>query len=161
MTPAASISNMRWVQQVSATEAGIAEARQRAVHALRWAGLDGQHLFFLELCLHEALVNALVHGVYEHGASHIRLSCDVYAGWVRVSVEDDGNRFDELSVETPRVDEHPKGGRGLFLIHTFMSRVIPLPSGGGICMELDLNRNVPSSFRSILPIEESRSGLAN
>ena len=84
MTPAPSIQSVRDFEDVVPTEDGIAAARARAVEAFERAGLDRGDLFSVELCIHEALVNALEHGVRECGASQIRLSYEIESRCVRM-----------------------------------------------------------------------------
>ena len=134
MTHASSLSNFRTVENVLPTETGIAEALSRAVGVMGRAGVGGAHLFSLELCIHEALVNALVHGVHERGASTIRLAYEIDSGYVRVVVEDDGVEGFMQDV----ADTQQKGyGRGLFLIQALTSRASS--QGRVISMELDLD----------------------
>ena len=134
MTHASSFSSFRTVENVLPTETGIAGALSRAVDIFGRAGVGGAHLFSLELSIHEALVNALVHGVHERGASTIRLAYEIDSGCVRVVVEDDGVEGFMQDV----ADTQQKGyGRGLFLIQALTSRVSP--QGRVISMELDLD----------------------
>ena len=134
MTRASSFSSFRTVENVLPTETGIAGALSRAVDIFGRAGVGGAHLFSLELSIHEALVNALVHGVHERGASTIRLAYEIDSGCVRVVVEDDGvEGFMQDVGDTP----HEGSGRGLFLIQALTSRVSP--QGRVISMELDLD----------------------
>jgi anti-sigma regulatory factor (Ser/Thr protein kinase) len=131
---ASSLSNLRRVENVLPTEAGIADALSRAVDVLRRAGLGRAHLFSIELAIHEALVNALVHGVQERRASQIRLAYEIEGRCIRAVVEDDGAEgITHDAGETPQEGY----GRGLFLIRAFTSRVYP--QGRIVSMELDLD----------------------
>ena len=135
MTAASSISNLRGCEDVVPTEDGIARARARAVEAFEGAGLDGVALFSLELCIHEALVNALVHGVRKCGASQIRLSYEIESRCVRMVVEDDGAKGELRNGS--RDDLQAGTGRGLWLMRAFTSRMHS--EGGLVVMELDLD----------------------
>ena len=133
MTAASSISKLRGCEDVVPTENGIARARARAVEAFEGAGLDGIALFSLELCIHEALVNALVHGVRKCGASQIRLSYEIGSRCVRMVVEDDGA---EGELRNGSRDDLQVGhGRGLWLIRAFSSRM--WSEGSRVTIELD------------------------
>jgi anti-sigma regulatory factor (Ser/Thr protein kinase) len=140
MTRASSISCGRTVAKVLPTEAGIAEALSRAVDDFRHAGLAGAHLFAIELSMHEALVNALVHGVGECGASQIRLAYEIDSHRVRVVVEDDG---DDAVMQDGRDTRKEGYGRGLLLMRAFTSCVSY--RGGVISIELDLDEAPASS----------------
>jgi anti-sigma regulatory factor (Ser/Thr protein kinase) len=140
MRPALSRSSFRAVENVDPNEAGIAAARRRAVEAFGLVGLGGAHLFSIELSIHEALVNALVHGVGENGATQIRLSYEVAGGRVGVVVEDNG---DGRKTQAGDRDHSESGGRGLFLIRAFTSRA--RLEGRVNSMELDLDTETPPS----------------
>jgi anti-sigma regulatory factor (Ser/Thr protein kinase) len=141
MIPDLSQSVFSAEENVDPTETGIAAARRRAVGLFGRAGLGGAQLFSIELSIHEALVNAFVHGVTENGATRIRLTYGLAGGRVRVVVEDNG-----VSLKTRGSDrDHLKAaGRGLFLIRAFSSRARAV--GSTTSMELDFDTD--TNFRS-------------
>jgi anti-sigma regulatory factor (Ser/Thr protein kinase) len=154
MTQASSISSFRTVEHVLPTEAGIAEALSRAVGVFGQAGLGGAHLFFIELSTHEALVNALIHGVRERGATQIRLTYEIDSRRVQVVVEDDGAA---VVMQDGRDIREEGYGRGLWLIRAFMSRVSS--EGGVISMELDLDDAPVPSYDQIPTMLRSWNSL--
>ena len=154
MTQASSISSFRTVENVLPTEAGIAEALSKAVGVFGQAGLGGAHLFSIELSIHEALVNALVHGVRDHGASQIRLAYEIDDRRVRVVVEDDGADAITQDGRDSREEGH---GRGLLLIRAFTSRVFS--QGRVSSMELDLDEAPVSGSDRIPEILRSWNSL--
>ena len=97
------------------------------------AGVEGDDLFAIELCLHEALVNALVHGVRKCGASQIRLSYEIASRCVRMVVEDDGAGGELRNGSRDDLQAGP--GRGLWLIRAFSSRM--WSEGSQVTIELD------------------------
>ena len=135
MTQTPSIQSWRGCEDVVPTEDGIAAARARAVEAMERAGLDADDLFAIELCLHEALVNALVHGVRNCGASQILLSYEIDRRHVRVVVDDDGANGELPNGSRNEFQAGP--GRGLWLMRAFTSRMHS--EGGLVVMELDLD----------------------
>jgi len=145
MTAASSISTLRGCEDVVPTEDGIATARARAVEALEGAGLDGGDLFSLELCIHEALVNALVHGVRKCGASQIRLTYEIESRCVRMVVEDDGAKGEFRNGS--RDDLQAGTGRGLWLIRAFSSRM--RSEGSRVTIELDRDADPISNSNHI------------
>jgi anti-sigma regulatory factor (Ser/Thr protein kinase) len=145
MTAASSISNLRGCEDVVPTEDGIARARARAVEVFEGAGWDGVELFSLELCLHEALVNALVHGVRKCGASQIRLSYEIESRCVRMVVDDNG-AGGELQ-KGSRDDLQAGHGRGLWLMRAFSSRMRSL--GSRVTIELDRDADPISNSNHI------------
>jgi anti-sigma regulatory factor (Ser/Thr protein kinase) len=105
------------------------------MESLQRLGLPDTHLFAIELCVHEALVNALVHGIWEGGGQRISLSCEADDTCVSITVEDDGGR----SGGSPSaVGVTGSGGRGLGLIRALMTQVTQERAGHGITMSLDL-----------------------
>jgi anti-sigma regulatory factor (Ser/Thr protein kinase) len=141
--------------EVPPTESGIAAARTSLMAVLRGRGLSEARCFSLELCVQEALVNALVHGIQEQGGRRITLACEADDARVRVTVEDDGSGFDWVGACAGRLDRAARpakpGGRGLLLVRAMMSRVLFNPSGNGITMEMDL---AGSSRGRHAPIEQ-------
>ena len=145
MTQAPSIQSLRDFEDVVTTENGIAAARARTVEAMERAGLEADDLFAIELCLHEALVNALVHGVRKCGASEIRLSYEIDSRCVRMVVEDDG--AEEELRNGSRDDLQAGHGRGLWLIRAFSSRM--WSEGCRVTMELDRDADPISNSNHI------------
>lgn len=146
---------LRCAREVFPTEAGIKEGRSGLMESLERLGLSETHLFAIELCVHEALVNALVHGIWESGGQCISLSCEADDTRVSIAVEDDGGRSFIAGggpADAPPVPTWPPrpvpdasvvgmtwlGGRGLRLIRAFMTQVSQNRGGHGITMRLDL-----------------------
>jgi anti-sigma regulatory factor (Ser/Thr protein kinase) len=152
MTPALSIKSLRDFEDVVPNENGIAAARARTVEAMERAGVEGDDLFAIELCLHEALVNALVHGVRKCGASQIRLAYEIESRCVRVVVEDDGAKGNGS-----RNSLQAGPGRGLWLMRAFSSRM--RSEGGRVTMELDRDADPLSHFNQISTEVDRRPGV--
>ncbi len=134
MNGPSSPSALRSVREVSPTEAGIREGRSGLMESLKRLGLPETRLFAIELCLHEALVNALVHGIWESGGRHIFLVCEADDTCLSITVEDDGGAGEDPSaagMTWPR-------GRGLGLIRALMTQVTQERAGHGITMSLNL-----------------------
>jgi len=125
---------LRCVREVFPTEAGIRVGRSGLVESLKRLGLPETHLFAIELCVHEALVNALVHGIWESGGQRISLSCEAEDTCISITVEDDGGAGGGPSA----VGVTGSGGRGLGLIRVLMTQVTQERAGHGITMSLNL-----------------------
>jgi anti-sigma regulatory factor (Ser/Thr protein kinase) len=141
MNGPSSPSALRSVREVSPTEAGIREGRSGLMESLKRLGLPETHLFAIELCLHEAMVNALVHGIWESGGRRISLSCEADDTCVSITVEDDGGRGTSAPqpvADATAVGMMAPGGRGLRLIRALMTQVTQERAGHGITMSLDL-----------------------
>jgi anti-sigma regulatory factor (Ser/Thr protein kinase) len=147
---------LRRDEAILPTENGIAAGRERAVEALRQAGLHGAPLFAVELCIQEALVNALIHGIRAGGGSRIRLAYALGNGWVRVEVEDNGCGFGKMPLIAPTNVQETRA-RGLSLIQAFTSRM--QCEGNIISMELDFDADPPSSLEQIATMLDMEKGL--
>jgi anti-sigma regulatory factor (Ser/Thr protein kinase) len=106
--------------------------------SLERLGLAETHLFAIELSVHEAMVNALVHGIWESGGRHISLSCEADDTCVSITVEDDGGRSTRAEGGPSAVGMTRPGGWGLRLIRALMTQVTQERAGHGITMSLDL-----------------------
>jgi anti-sigma regulatory factor (Ser/Thr protein kinase) len=155
MTPAPSIQSLRDFEDVVPNENGIAAARARTIEAMERAGVEGDDLFAIELCLHEALVNALVHGVRKCGATQIRLAYEIKSRCVRVVVEDDGAKGEPRNGSRNSLQAGP--GRGLWLMRAFSSRM--WSEGGRVTMELDRDADPLSHFNQISTKLDRRPGV--
>jgi anti-sigma regulatory factor (Ser/Thr protein kinase) len=115
------------------------------------------------VAVHEAVVNAMVHGNLEVGSEAKAGNWDEYhatiarrrveepyrsrrvaitvratrAPFLEVRVADDGRGFDPATVPDPTNPAHlgDSSGRGLLLIRTFFDRVAHSPSGNEIVMQ--------------------------
>jgi serine/threonine-protein kinase RsbW len=80
----------------------------------------------IELALHEALVNAIVHGNQEEPRKrvHVRCRCST-DGEVSITIRDEGQGFDIATVPDPTAQENlfRPSGRGIYLMTTLMDEV--------------------------------------
>jgi serine/threonine-protein kinase RsbW len=103
--------------------AGVVE---RVMDVIRSEGCGQNKEFEVELGLHEALVNAVVHGCCKDPNKSVQLTvcCDKSRG-VLMIVRDPGPGFDVGSIPSPVEGENvfSSGGRGIFLINRLMDEV--------------------------------------
>lgn len=94
--------------------------------------------FRLQVCLSEAISNAIVRGNREEREKWVDVRAELFSDCIRVYVTDEGPGFDPSSVPEPirpdQIDE--SGGRGLFLIRKLVDAVHFNPQGNSICMTL-------------------------
>jgi len=94
--------------------------------------------FRLQVCLSEALSNAILRGNREEQDKWVDVRAELFTDVIRVYVTDEGVGFDPSSVPEPirpeQLDE--PGGRGLFLIRKLVDAVHFNPQGNSICMML-------------------------
>lgn len=107
------------------------QAISRAVHQVL-ALADGSGLLGddgraeLEIALHEALANAVIHGNRSDPAKRVLLRCYFDPGrGMLIAVRDEGPGFDPEEVPDPRSAErlHLTHGRGIFLMRELMDAV--------------------------------------
>jgi len=91
----------------------------------RFRGRDEDN-FEIDLVLHEALVNAIVHGNQENPDKRVYVCCRCTKdGEVSITIRDEGRGFDSEAVPDPTVPENlfRGSGRGIYLMRTLMDEV--------------------------------------
>jgi serine/threonine-protein kinase RsbW len=90
----------------------------------------------IEMALHEALVNAVVHGNGENSYKRVYVACRCYVdGEVSITVRDGGQGFDSNAIPDPIFRENLlfTHGRGIYLMKTLMDE-ISFEEGGAVVM---------------------------
>ena len=80
----------------------------------------------IEMALHEALTNAVVHGSREDPGKSVYVLCRCCIdGEVSIIVRDEGQGFDSCSIADPTTPENLlcTHGRGIYLMHALMDEV--------------------------------------
>ena len=80
----------------------------------------------IRLALHEALMNAIIHGNHRDPEKHVRMSVAIEAGGeLTITVEDSGSGFDPAKLPDPTTGEnvYRDCGRGVYLIQRLMDEV--------------------------------------
>jgi serine/threonine-protein kinase RsbW len=109
---------------------------------------DGTN-FEIELAVHEALVNAVVHGNQEDVHKHVYVNCRCTTdGEVLITVEDEGQGFKSDAVPDPTSPDNclRTHGRGIYLIKTLMDEV-DSEQGGSVVHMRKRGNAVPDSVR--------------
>jgi len=80
-----------------------------------------------ELALEEVFTNIVRHGTRPGKVPSVEVSLVVATDGLTMTIEDDGPRFDPLSLPEPDItaelDERPVGGLGVFLVRQMMDAV--------------------------------------
>ncbi len=100
---------------------------------LRFRSADGTEAD-IEMALHEALANAVIHGNGENSCKRIYVECRCYLdGEVSITVRDEGRGFDSSAVLDPTFLENLlfTHGRGIYLMKTLMDEV-SFEEGGSV-----------------------------
>jgi serine/threonine-protein kinase RsbW len=88
----------------------------------------------IEMALHEALANAVIHGNGDDSCKSVYVTCRCYIdGEVAVTVRDQGRGFDSNAVLDPTLLENLlfTHGRGIYLMKTLMDEV-SFEEGGSV-----------------------------
>jgi serine/threonine-protein kinase RsbW len=102
---------------------------------LRFRSADGSETD-IELALHEALANAVIHGNGESSSKRMYVTCRCYMdGEVSITVRDEGRGFDTRGVPDPTARGHLlfTHGRGIYLMKVLMDEVC-FEEGGALVM---------------------------
>ena len=100
-------------------------------------GWSDRDVFAVNMALEESISNAIEHGNHGNPQRHFRVTCCVAPNLVNISVHDEGKGFERKLVPNPTEDENLENpsGRGVLLIHGFMTRVWYNDAGNVIYME--------------------------
>jgi serine/threonine-protein kinase RsbW len=99
-----------------------------------WPSAD---IFSIHLAAEEAIVNAIVHGNKLAADKKVHVECFVSPTVARIEITDEGEGFDPSQVpDCTREDRlDVPSGRGVMLIHNFMTRVEYNERGNRVLME--------------------------
>lgn len=96
----------------------------------------------IEMALHEALANAVIHGNGENSCKSIDVTCRCYMdGEVSITVRDEGRGFDSSAVLDPTSPENLlfTHGRGIYLMKTLMDEISFEKNGAVVTMRKKSN----------------------
>ena len=101
----------------------------------------------IQLALHEALANAVIHGNGENSCKRVYVSCRCYMdGEVSITVRDEGRGFASSAVLDPTFRENLlfTHGRGVYLMKTLMDEVSFEEGGSVVRMQKNSNSGASS-----------------
>ena len=112
---------------------------EETLAALRANGWRQQDVFAVHLAMHEALVNAILHGNRLDSRKRVHVACRLSQDLCRVEVTDEGGGFapDRLPDCTAAARIEAPCGRGIMLMQAFMSRVTYNDRGNQVTLEKD------------------------
>jgi serine/threonine-protein kinase RsbW len=111
------------------------------------AGFDEDARLDIQLAVHEALINAIVHGNRRDEARLVRLEIALDHDGLDIRVRDEGQGFDAACVPDPLVLENlcRSSGRGILLMRALMDAVAfrrPASGGTEVTMRKRLGREL-------------------
>ncbi len=112
---------------------------------LREKGVDEGTIFDVHVGFEEALRNAMVHGNRNDPGKKVTVEAEVLDDRVTITVEDEGEGFEQNTVADPTLDENllKEGGRGVYLIKHLMDEVSYENGGRKVVMVKHLSVKKP------------------
>lgn len=106
----------------------------RIMSALERCGYDDDTIFAIKLAFEEAVTNAVKHGNCNDPGKRVHLRYYIDPQRVVLMVRDEGCGFCPEAVPDPTADENLErpSGRGLMLMHSYMTRVYYSPAGNEV-----------------------------
>jgi len=97
---------------------------------------DGDTAFAIKLALEEALTNAIKHGNRNDPHKCVVIRYSIGRDRAVIMVRDEGNGFEPDAIPDPTMDDNLErpNGRGLMLIHAYMSKVRYNEAGNEVWM---------------------------
>ncbi len=94
-------------------------------------------IYSVHLAMQEGLANAIIHGNQFDTAKHVHVACRMSPNLLQIKITDEGNGFDPTKVPDPTDASRLEcpDGRGIMLMHSFMSRVEYNDVGNSIVLE--------------------------
>jgi len=116
-------------------------------HVARSVGLDEDSLHWVCVAIRESVINAIKHGNRNDASKHVFVEYEtappVEPPKLMIRVRDEGEGFDPETIADCLAEENllKSGGRGIFLIRSFMDdvRVQRAPEGG---MEIRMTKRI-------------------
>jgi serine/threonine-protein kinase RsbW len=105
----------------------------------------------IEIALHEALANAVIHGNGENSGKRVYVACRCYMdGEVSITVRDGGRGFDCNTIPNPTFRENLlfTCGRGIYLMKTLMDEITFEEGGAVVMMRKKSNANSAEQRKS-------------
>ena len=129
-----------FVEQFSSTMDAVGGVLRSALRALAQRGwVAPEQSFYAQLCLEEALVNAVDHGNHCDPAKSVRLEMAEDRDVCVIRVYDEGSGFSPDEVRLPHLEQ--ANGRGICLIRHCMEQVTY--NNECRCLEMHMRRQAP------------------
>ena len=106
--------------------------------------------FAVRLALDEAMANAIHHGNSDDPNKHVTVEYSVTRQRIQISVTDEGNGFDPNAVPDPTLHENicKPNGRGLMLMHAYMTKVQYNSRGNSVTLVIQPNQQLLAEHAS-------------
>ena len=110
---------------LESTLASVDASEEIAKSAAERVGFDEEETYHIGYAVREAVVNAVVHGNLYSANKRVKLRIERTGGALQVTVEDEGQGFEEAAQADPLARENllSQSGRGLLIMRAFMDEV--------------------------------------
>lgn len=97
-------------------------------------------LFDIKLCIEEAVRNAIVHGNKSKKDLMVDISYNIEDNKIKITVQDKGKGFTVSELPNPTHEDnlYKESGRGVYIIHRLMDKVVYNDIGNLVTMEKNL-----------------------
>jgi serine/threonine-protein kinase RsbW len=126
MPNAESTPQILYDQQLESTLASVDASEETVRNVAAQLGFGEEDIYHIGYAVREAVVNAVVHGNRYNANKRVRLRIERTGSWLQVTVEDEGQGFEESRQMDPLAAENllSQSGRGILIIRAFMDEVI-------------------------------------
>jgi len=121
---------------VASEPSAIVEISRKILSSLKASKFSQEDIFAVHLALEEAFINSIRHGNKMDPTKEVKIDYSVTLDKIEISMTDQGNGFKPDAVPDPRYGDnlYKTGGRGLFLIRSYMNEVKFNERGNGLRM---------------------------
>ena len=121
---------------VKSKPSAVIKVRKWVLSRLEADNFSQKDIFAVHLAIEEAFINAVKHGNKMDAAKDVKIECSVGLDKVEISIIDEGGGFEPNLVPDPRYGKnlYKLGGRGLFLMRSYMDVVKFNESGNSVYM---------------------------
>ena len=109
-------------------------------------GIDMVRFLNFQIAVSEALVNAIVHGNKESSDKKVQVKITENDNSLNIEIIDEGEGFNPETLPDPTDQENllKESGRGIFIIKSLVDYYSLLNTGGGMRIELRINKKADS-----------------
>ena len=134
---------------VASEPSAIVGVCRKILSKLKANRFSQEDIFAVHLALEEAFINSVKHGNKMDPTKDVKIDYLVSLDKVEISMTDQGNGFQPDNVPDPRYGEnlYKTGGRGLFLIRSYMNEVEFNKNGNSLRMVKYKGKSSPAEFQ--------------
>jgi len=121
---------------VASDPSAIVGISRRILSSLKANKFSQEDIFAVHLALEEAFINSIKHGNKMDPTKEVKIDYSVTLDKIEISVTDQGKGFQPDAVPDPRFGDnlYKAGGRGLFLMRSYMNEIKFNESGNSLRM---------------------------